>query len=75
MPDGSTITVDNDEDWGEIRSWYEANPESEERPDLQYPVQISFEGERTLTINDDDEMHRVYAYCGDEDEDDDDGFG
>ena len=71
MPDGSTITVDNDEDWGEIRSWYEANPESEERPALQYPVQISFEGERNLTINDDDEMRRVYAYCGDEDEDDD----
>jgi len=68
MPDRSTITIDNEEDWGGIRSWYEANPGSEERPALQYPVEISFDEEETLTIDNEDEMRRVYEYCDGEDE-------
>ena len=53
MPDRSTITIDNEEDWGGIRSWYEANPGSEEEPALQYPVDIVYEtddGTVTVTI-------------------------
>jgi len=68
MPDYSTITIDNEEDWGSIRSWYEANPGSEERPTLQYPVEILFDEEETLTIDNEDEMRRVYAYCDGDDE-------
>ncbi len=68
MPDRSTITIDNEEDWGGIRSWYEANPESEERPVLQYPVEIMFDEEEPLMVDDEDEMRRVYAYCDGEDE-------
>ena len=68
MPDRSTITIDNEEDWGGIRNWYEANPGSEERPTLQYPVEILFDEGETLTIDNEDEMRRVYAYCDGDDE-------
>ena len=43
MPDGSTITVSNEEDWDAIKSWYEENPESEEKPVLQFPVNVEFD--------------------------------
>ena len=72
MPDGSTITVtSNDEDsWTEIKAWYEANPDSEEKPALQYPVDIVYEkDETTVTINNDDEMHGAYRHCGGRDDD------
>ena len=72
MPDGSTITVTiNDEDgWTEIKAWYEANPDSEEKPALQYPVDIVYEkDETTVTINNDDEMRGAYRRCGGRDDD------
>ena len=72
MPDGSTITVDNDEDWGALRSWYEENPGSEEEPALQYPVDIIYEtneGTVTVTINNDEEMETAEEECEDENED------
>ena len=69
MPDGSTITVssDDDDNWAELKAWYEANPDSEEKPALQYPVDISFEGREgstTLTVTNDEEMRNAYGRCG-----------
>jgi len=74
MPDGSTITVNNnDEDgWQEIKDWYDANPNSEEKPAIQYPVDISFEtreGSTTFTVTNDDEMRNAYQRCGGRDYD------
>ena len=45
MPDGSTITVssDDEDDWVQLKAWYDANPNSEEKPALQYPVDILFQ--------------------------------
>ena len=65
MPDGSTITVTSDDEdgWAEIKAWYEANPESEERPTLQYPVDISFRDGETVTINSDEEMRAAEEAC------------
>jgi hypothetical protein len=70
MPDGSTITVADKEDWAEVRGWYEANPDSKEEPSLQYPVQISFAG-RVVTINNAEEMKVAYEGCGGKDDDND----
>ena len=62
LPDGSTIEISDEEDesgWESLKSWYEANPEAEERPALQYPVDIVYESEEsedTVTINSEDEM-------------------
>ncbi len=62
MPDGSTITVENDSDWVDLRSWYEENPDAEEHPELQYPVDILFDDE-TVTINNPEEMNIVKREC------------
>ena len=70
MPDGSSITIDNEEDWGDLRGWYEANPGSEEEPALQYPVDIVYEtddGTVTVTINNDAEMDAAEEECEDGD--------
>ncbi len=74
MPDGSTITVNsNDEDdWVQLKAWYDANPNSEEKPTLQYPVDISFEtrdGSITVTVTNDEEMRNAYLRCGGRDDD------
>jgi len=81
MPDGSTITVENEDDRGEIKDWYEANPDVKEKPELQYPVDIIFKDGTIKTINNEEEMKSAYEYCwgkddddnGDDDDDDKDG--
>ena len=69
MPDGSTITVENEEGWYLIRSWYGENGEAEEEPILQYPVDIVYDsenGEVTDTINNNEELEAVYESCDDD---------
>ncbi len=66
MPDGSTITVEDEEGWFLLRRWYEENIETDGEPSLQYPVDIILEtedGESTLTINNEAEMDAVYDNC------------
>ena len=65
MPDGSTITVTSDDEagWAEIKAWYEANPDVEEKPALQYPVNISYRDGTTQTINNDEEMRAAEEAC------------
>ena len=74
MPDGSTITVssDDEDDWVQLKAWYDANPNSEEKPTLQYPVDISFEtrdGSITVIVTNDEEMRNAYLRCGGRDDD------
>lgn len=65
MPDGSTITVSNDDEnsWEEIKSWYESNPDSEEKPSLQYPVDIIL-GQDNFTVESEEDMREIYHRCG-----------
>ena len=63
LPDGSSITVTDREDWEELKDWYEENPDSEERPTLQYPVDIIYEDGITVTINNEDEMDAIKENC------------
>jgi len=63
LPDGSTITVESEDDWDGIKNWYETNPGFKEKPELQYPVDIIFEDGTIKTINNEKEMKGVYEYC------------
>ena len=66
MPDGSSYEIadDDDESWAELKAWYDANPEAEERPELQYPVDIMYESEdRTVTISNEEEMLAAKEEC------------
>ena len=67
MPDGSTITVENENDWDALKDWYEANPESEEKPELQFPVNVEFddrEGTANVLVSNEEEMRGIYSRCG-----------
>ena len=69
MPDGSTYEISNDEDesgWEELKEWYDSNPDSDQRPQLQYPVDIiTWENEEsvTITINNEEEMIAAKEEC------------
>lgn len=65
MADDSEIVLESRADWVLIREWYVANPDTEDRPDLVYPVQITFEDGSELTVNSDEEMLRAREACQD----------
>ena len=65
MQDGSAISMIDKEDWMELKSWYEENPDIEEKPALQYPVNIIYRGGDTKTINNDEEMASAKEDCRD----------
>tara|TARA_B100001142_G_scaffold191731_1_gene190789 strand:- start:323 stop:1777 length:1455 start_codon:yes stop_codon:yes gene_type:complete len=64
MPDGSTVIIesDNENSWDEIKAWYEANPDSEEKPMMQFPVVIFYE-EETITLSSSEELREAYSGC------------
>jgi len=72
MPDGSTITVetDDEEGWNELKDWYDDNPGYEEvMPEFQYPVDIIYrteDGDLTVTINNEEEMLAAKNACREE---------
>ena len=41
--------------WDQIKIWYEANPDSEEKPQMQFPVVIFYEDD-TYTLNSSEEL-------------------
>jgi len=65
MLDGSTISMQYKEDWMGLKSWYEANPDKEERATLEYPVEINYRDGSIKTINNDEEMVSTKADCRD----------
>jgi hypothetical protein len=69
MPDGSAYVIASEEDesgWEELKEWYDSNPDSDQRPELQYPVDIvTWENEEsvTITINNEEEMIAAKEEC------------
>jgi len=64
MPDGSSVIVESDEEgnWDVIKLWYEANPDSEEKPEMEFPIVINYEND-TYTLNSSDELQGAYSRC------------
>ena len=81
MPDGTTIEIpaDDEDSWAEFKSWYDNNSETDERPSLQYPVEIIYEidgeegaqDQRVVTINNEDEMMAAKEGCREEESEED----
>lgn len=64
MPDESEITGDDEETlWTAIKAWYEAHPDVEEKPTLQYPVSVVFYDEETVEVANEDEMIDLKKDC------------
>jgi hypothetical protein len=64
MPDNSVLTANDEKDmWTAIKAWYEANPNAEEKPSLQYPVDVVFENGNIATIDNEEEMIIAKKNC------------
>ena len=69
MPDGASITLENEDGWHILSRWYEENGDSDQEPILQYPVDIiheTEEGEITTTLNNSDELESFEEECSEE---------
>ena len=63
MPDGSSITVEDENGYMAVRAWYGNNSDSKEKPTLQYLVNIIYRDGSTKTINNAEEMKSTKADC------------
>jgi len=63
MADGSSITVEDEEGWKAIKAWYDANPDTKERPSVQFPVDITYKDGTTTTINNEEELKAAHEAC------------
>ncbi len=63
MPDGSAITVNEREGWEAVKAWYEENSDSEQRPSLQYPVDVKYRDGSIVTISDEEAMTAAKEDC------------
>ena len=62
IADEVTISMDNSEDWTELKTWYEENLQSE-KPSLKYPAVIIYRDGTSITINDNEEMRQAEEDC------------
>ena len=72
LPDGSVITIEQEEDQKQIEEWYINNPDSKERPSFVFPIDIEIfekkeneEDSKVLTINNEEELKKVLSRCRD----------
>lgn len=63
MPDESTITLDSAADRSQVRDWFTANPGIEGKPELQYPVTITYEDGTEVLLEDKEDMHSEKSAC------------
>lgn len=63
MPDGTEIVVNDSEDRDAIKAWYQANPDSKERPELVFPVTVVYDDESIITVNDSEELKALHEEC------------
>ncbi|MEM8966104.1 MAG: hypothetical protein AAGE93_06780 [Bacteroidota bacterium] len=68
MPDGSTITLESEEDKAEVRAWHEANPDVKERATMVFPIEILYTNGETVTINSAEELREAKVACRDSQE-------
>ena len=71
MPDGSTYTIDSEEDsdLDAVKNYYEENEGAEERPSIVFPVNIIDNEGETKTISSEEEMEGAYRQCSGRDRD------
>jgi len=68
MPDGAAFEVDSEKEmWGKIKAWSKANPDSDGKPELNYPVEvILLADESSQTVADEAAMIALKKSCEEE---------
>ena len=64
MPDGVVVTGESEDEVNTaMKSWYEANSSSKEKPSLIYPVDVVLTDGSTITIDNEAEMIEMKKEC------------
>ena len=63
LPDGSEITINNDEGWDEIDLWYEENEDSDKDPEIIYPFDVTLDDDKVMTIDNEKDFKGLKDYC------------
>jgi hypothetical protein len=63
MPDGTIISVAQEEDFGLLKDWHEANPEVTERGSVNFPVDVLTTDGNTITIGSEEELKELESGC------------
>ena len=62
--DGSSLTADSYEDLKEgIKAWKEANPDSQSRPSLEFPLEVTSDEGELITVADSEELRELRIEC------------
>jgi hypothetical protein len=69
MPDGSVLSGDKENLWSTVKAWYEVNPDSKDKPNLNYPIDVIWKDDVQKTINNELEMEVAKKYCDTEKKD------
>jgi hypothetical protein len=66
LPDESIITVEDVKDFHtQIKAWYVLNPDVKDRPSLNYPIQVTFNGNKSKIVENEEQMMRLKRHCSD----------
>jgi len=64
FPDDTTAEAEDRRSFKQlVRAWKEANPDSEERPALAFPITVELEDETTMEINSAEELAALKESC------------
>lgn len=65
LPDGTSANANNEEETEMIfQNWHNANPDSQERPTLDFPFDVSFENhDAIITVHNEEELRGIYERC------------
>lgn len=66
LPDGTSVTINEDQDWLVVKDWYETHPDVAQRPILDFPLEVTFYDGQTLLVNSQDALENLAADCYEE---------
>ena len=69
MPDGSVLTIETEEDWEELEKWYDDNKDTQDKPELIFPIQLKIDNE-TVTVNTKEEFKKIEDECDSKEDND-----
>lgn len=76
LPDGTTVSGENPHALKlRVRAWKSENRDSEERPQLVFPIEVEYKDGTVVTVNSAEEMKALKDECGESEEEDTEGDG
>ncbi|MEM8895632.1 MAG: hypothetical protein AAGC88_13705 [Bacteroidota bacterium] len=63
LPDGTTVTIESREDMRSVFEWYRENEGVEERPTIEFPIELEYAEDSIVAIASQEELEAAYENC------------